>query len=88
MSAGEQSLRPPHGLAGIRCMSSRESDDLHLQNRSYFVITERGGFEPPKQLMAIYTISSRAPSAGLGHLSHKACSRALPLRSWQLNSFT
>jgi hypothetical protein len=32
--------------------------------------TERGGFEPPRQLMAVYTISSRAPSAGLGHLSY------------------
>ena len=42
---------------------------LTYKTKSHFAITERGGFEPPKQLMAVYTISSRAPSAGLGHLS-------------------
>src|SRR5574341_613232 len=41
-------------------------------------LAERGGFEPPRKLLAPYTISSRAPSAGLGHLSQPSVRTAVP----------
>ncbi len=34
-----------------------------------YQLAERAGFEPARQLLAAYSISSRAPSTGLGHLS-------------------
>jgi hypothetical protein len=50
----------------------RKKTDLRIAARpAYSTMAEREGFEPSRQVLAAYSISNRAPSAVLSHLSKK-----------------